>query len=102
MPNSGAGSSSRPILFRHIPKTAGTSVMERLSRTVGPARSVRLGKGITDSAEDLAAFIGTKRALSGHFSFASIQPHVADVTCCTVLREPVARVSSLYEFWRGG
>jgi hypothetical protein len=88
----------RPIVFVHVPKTAGTAVTHYLTRSSGPDNRVAppfLGdysiyKGQTDRWSLIA----------GHFYFSKMRNLVPNADFFTFLRDPVARAISLYRSWR--
>jgi hypothetical protein len=119
MPAAGPRRVSSPRCFLHIPKCAGSSVHAALEAalpagSLAPRRFDRaifgdfvdfglLRQHVRDMVavddEELRALAGY-RAISGHFSLASLL-RVADASSiCTVLREPRARLLSLYIYWR--
>ena len=96
--------SRKPVVFLHIPKTAGTSLIELVSRNFGQDEVLR----ITDvqrpiaeiTAEIELALAAGARFICGHFPFAVVAPLGDDVQVFTMLRDPVERMVSLYTFWR--
>ena len=115
----GAGEGGRPTCFLHIPKSGGMSIQAALSRALGegavaPQRfdaSVFCGFGDFHllPAEtrreivltgDEALSLGRYPAVAGHFSLPTLL-QVADAgSIATVVREPRARLLSLYAYWR--
>lgn len=90
---------SKPILFLHIPKSAGTSVTEVLVRNFNTAESIRLSQR-NNFESDLASAVRKYKFVSGHIPFSVVQRHLDETYCFTILRNPISRVISLYEFWR--
>jgi len=88
---------SRPksALFLHIPKTAGTSIIN----TVAPY----YGKSLIshgDYSGKLPAEITDISFVSGHFGYSYARPLMASRVSFTFLREPRERVLSFYYFCR--
>ena len=103
-PERHAQAPTRPLIFLHIPKTAGTSMMELLGRNFATGEVLRI-TDIHRPAADLQAEVedalaANCRLISGHFSFEAIAALQDQVLPFTMLRDPVARVVSLYRFWR--
>ncbi|MBN9889851.1 sulfotransferase family 2 domain-containing protein [Salipiger abyssi] len=87
----------RVALF-HIPKTGGTSLHDFLSThfpapDICPERFRSFGRF---SPEQLAAY----RYFSAHMDFATLQSLPGPLYTITIMREPKARIISLYYFWR--
>jgi hypothetical protein len=93
-----------PILFLHIPKTAGTSMLTSLRNIFGDARVHRLKGDATLDARELndivAAGLDNISCVAGHLPLHLLRHHLGRFRACTMLREPVARVFSLYRFLR--
>lgn len=86
------------LAFVHIPKTAGTSLVSAFKREFRRSRSLRL-----DEAKDLQRLerIELRRKydfLHGHFGMMDVENIASEHV--TVLRDPTARILSLYNFWR--
>lgn len=92
-----------PLVFVHIPKTAGTSLLAILHRIYGP-RSMYVCEQSYGSIETFTAMPVRQRlcyrVLAGHFNFGLrvLYPGLAAVM--TFLRDPVERVLSLYSYVR--
>jgi hypothetical protein len=108
-----------PKCFLHIPKSGGSSVHAALVAalppgSLAPRRSDRSVSADFDDfdllrqeARDLVALepdevreLGQYRAVSGHFSLATLLQVTDAASIATVLREPRARLLSLYMYWR--
>ncbi len=108
-----------PKCFLHVPKSGGSSVHVALELAL-PAGSLaprRFDSAFSGTAEDVAllgreardliAFeprevreLGGYRAVSGHFALDTLLQVTDAASVATVLREPRARVLSLYLYWR--
>src|SRR5271156_2805263 len=108
-----------PKCFLHIPKSAGSSIHSALEAAL-PAGSLApqrtdswLFCGFNDfellrpEARSLIAAnlpevqsLGRSRAVSGHFSLTTLLQIADQSSIATVLREPRARLLSLYTYWR--
>jgi hypothetical protein len=109
-PSAGAARQSAgralPVLFVHIPKTAGTSFLTVLRNVFGDARTRRL---TTDEELDphqidrlLESGLPDIDCLAGHFPVHIFADHLPALRPFTFLRHPVDRVMSLYRFLRAG
>lgn len=105
--------------YLHIPKSAGSSILSALEAALPPGSlapqhfDASLFCGFEDFEllrpevrSQIAAnpgevrSLGRYRAVSGHFSLTTLL-QIADASAiCTVLREPRARLLSLYMYWR--
>lgn len=93
---------ARRIVFLHLFKCGGTTVIERL-------RS-RLGNAAVLHVKDVHAFdaalrhdpatIGSAAAVVGHLSLPLLEAHFANWAWITVLRDPVDRMLSQYHHFR--
>ena len=89
------------VFFRHLPKTAGTSLTTTLANIYGDAQTYRF----RDVGEDFAALFSSVlqargdvlSLVSGHIPLLSV-PEGACGTEFTILRDPIARVLSLRRF----
>ncbi len=108
-----------PKCFMHIPKSGGSSIHAALEAALSPGSLApqrfdtslfcdfgdfhlmrpETRSRIVTSPEEVRS-LGQYRAVSGHFSLPTLL-QVADApSIATVLREPRARLLSLYMFWR--
>jgi hypothetical protein len=81
------------IVFLHIQKTAGTSLVEFFRRALGE-QGLSHGDFVKYEPQQLAAF----RFISGHFGYLHCRAIPGRNFTFTFLREPVDRVISLYHF----
>ena len=95
---------ARPLVFLHVPKTAGTSFIELLSRNFAAGEVLRvtdIHRPVSEIAGDIdVALAEGKRLICGHFPYAAVAHLHGEVDIVTMLRDPVARIVSLYKFWR--
>ena len=95
---SGMGSTTRqPIVFVHVPKTAGTAVTTYLGQARGSRQRVA-----PPFVGDYSIYTGQTHRwslIAGHFSFCQMQNLMPNADFFTFLRDPVARAISLYRSW---
>lgn len=85
-----------PILFLHIPKTAGTALRNFFAKQIGEERVTR---GLpTMRLEDALIRYAGYDAICGHFLGEQGRPLPADRISMTILREPVDRFLSYFYF----
>ncbi len=108
-----------PKCFLHVPKSGGSSVHAALELALPPGSLAprRFDSAFSGTAEDVAllrretrdliAFephevreLGRYRAVSGHFALDTLLQVTDAGSVATVLREPRARLLSLYLYWR--
>lgn len=99
-----AAARRRRIVFLHIPKCAGSSVNKHFKANIGSGRSGKavLLNSMTGSADDPVQVARAKAApfVGGHFGWRTLEAVRGEAFCFTVIREPVARLQSLYRFCR--
>lgn len=92
----------KPILFLHIPKTAGTSFLTTLHNLFGERRVVRLDGHNPQVRQEIDTLVASRlpalSCVAGHLPIHYFQPHLARFQLFTILRNPVARVLSLFRF----
>lgn len=88
--------SGKKVLFLHIQKTAGTSIVDIARQTYGQD-IVSHGDYSTLSLDELSQI----RFVSGHFGYDFARRLMTDRYTFTFLREPKERVLSLYHYCRG-
>ena len=107
---------SRPLVFLHIPKTAGTSLVAALIDTLHP-RTVIGGfdRVLFGDYDDFTSFdealrrevhlspdtLAAADLISGHIAYSSLRQRFPGAQFVTVLREPISRLLSHWLYWRG-
>jgi hypothetical protein len=95
--------SGQIVVFVHVPKTAGTTVLQILEREYGADALLTLyDSTFGDELSTLpAARLAGIRAVAGHFYFGVHQDTSLPCRYFTFLRDPVERIVSHYHFVRG-
>ena len=100
------GMFDRPVMFLHIPKTAGTSFLGTLRNIFGHDRLVRLVSLDESTPGEVARLLserpGKLGCVAGHIPFHTIAPWRDRCAIFTILRDPIARVMSLFRFIQQG
>ena len=87
------------LIFLHIAKTAGTSLVEYLRRLLPVGTVLSHGDFLEFPDERLSPEqMDEYQVISGHFGYAHIQPYLEDSFSVTFLRDPMQRVLSFYKF----
>jgi hypothetical protein len=93
-----------PLLFHHIPKTAGTSLNTLLGNIFGDSNFIHLTVVDDTTPAYLAALLdrpaGPPACISGHIPLHRTAAISQRITGFTFLREPVDRLLSLFKFSR--
>ncbi len=93
-----------PVIFLHIPKTAGTTLLNILDRQYPPEIVYSFGADAHASVAEFQALDEEKRSairlLRGHMAYGLHDYLPGSPNYFTVLREPAARVISYYNFIR--
>ncbi len=95
---------SPAVFFRHLPKTAGTSLITTLSNAYGEAHCHRfhdVGLGFRDLFNEVVQERGDALSLvTGHIPLSLIEDGACG-TEITILRDPIARLLSMRRFFEG-
>ena len=87
----------QPLVFVHIPKTAGTAFFRYLAANM-PSRDHVSPPFIRDY-DKIEWRNPAFKLFSGHFLFRAVRPLVPHGHFVTFLRRPAARIASLYRSW---
>jgi hypothetical protein len=109
---------NRPLLFLHIPKSAGSSLAMSIDRAIQPKQAIIAGfddilygtfddfAGMTP-AESARVYVGENKLpktadfVAGHFSYKNLLKTYPKGQAITILREPSSRILSHWLYWRG-
>tara|TARA_R110000787_G_scaffold57740_1_gene131761 strand:- start:1048 stop:1728 length:681 start_codon:yes stop_codon:yes gene_type:complete len=90
-----------PTVFLHIPKCAGTSIAAAITEALGEGQCYEYGKTAPYKAYEASAFTLDKyKFIAGHLTISQIELIRGPKKIFTVVRDPVERVLSWYEFIR--
>lgn len=93
---------SRPVIFLHIPKTAGTTLHDIIERNYDPAAVCTFGSDAHAAVADFKNLSLNEREqvrlLRGHMAFGLHEYLPITDDYFTILRDPVDRVISYYNF----
>ena len=97
-------SRAKPVLFLHIPKTAGTSFLTVLGNVFGERRVRRLGGADETTQAQIDRIVADEiqdvDCLVGHFPIHRFAKCLDAFRPFTILRDPVDRVMSLFRFFK--
>lgn len=93
------------VLFVHVPKTGGVTLIRALEKVVGKDKTIRFARGGKEQKEEYLALPDDKlRAfhfIAGHFSLAFfLRKPISDYKIVTLVREPVDRELSAYYYMK--
>lgn len=97
------------LCYIHIPKTAGSTLTAIADanfdvRTIAPAprhlADINPAAKTATTPEAIAELLSHYRLIRGHFSYNEIRKVLRQPVYMTVLRDPIDRVISVYEFFR--
>jgi hypothetical protein len=90
----------RRVIFLHIAKTAGTSVVHFFRSRLPPGMTCSHGDFLSfpQQSDAFAQKLEEYRFLSGHFGYSDVATLLPGAYSFTFLRDPVDRVLSLYKF----
>ena len=83
------------LVFDHIPKTAGASIIAALEQAFAEAGTL---PSISNAHRQAVSAAGPRRLLAGHLWFAPGEPLAEGWDYCTLLRDPLDRFLSQYWF----
>lgn len=85
------------LIFDHLPKTAGTSIVAAFSSAFGESADLA---GVSNMHFQTVRSAGSRRLLAGHLWFAPGETLADGWYYCTLLRDPIDRFLSQYWFYR--
>ena len=85
------------LLFDHLPKTGGTSLITILGQIIGQDNMESVSG---ENARIACERLNNKAVITGHMSFFSGEHLDPERYCLTILRNPIDRVLSAYDFFR--
>lgn len=90
----------RRVVFLHIAKTAGTSIVEFFARRLPPGSVCSHGDFLQfpGGSNQLVSALSRYPFISGHMGYADLAPLMPGAYTFTFLRDPVERVLSFYKF----
>jgi Sulfotransferase family len=100
----------KPVVFLHLQKTAGTSIVEIARQLYGNENTISHGDVFLDSSgvrlsdeelfqpDNIRCRWGTKPVISGHFGYDFAKQFMQNRYSFTILRDPVERILSYYYF----
>jgi hypothetical protein len=107
---------SRPLVFMHIPKTAGTALISGLADALRPGSLVSgFDRSVFGEFQDFSGMEDKLRhtiylsptampeqaeLVAGHISFSSLKRSYGSAQFMTLFREPVSRLLSHWLYWR--
>tara|TARA_R110000787_G_scaffold284875_1_gene399181 strand:+ start:3477 stop:4157 length:681 start_codon:yes stop_codon:yes gene_type:complete len=94
-------SQSDPVVFLHVPKCAGTSIAAAISQALGESNCYEYGKTAPYKAFESSAYgLDKYKFIAGHLTISQIELIRGSKKIFTVVRDPIDRVLSWYEFVR--
>ncbi len=91
---------TKPIFFLHIPKTGGVTLRTIISCAFGTDEIFQVPDHESRNAILAGELAKKYRFVHGHFDCLFVEPIIDQLDLVTFLREPVARVCSIYHFFR--
>lgn len=99
-----SGATPPRAVYLHIPKCGGTTIFQHFKCNLGNSRSGRIAHfdSLSFASAEEEAIQSARKAqfVSGHFGWGALSRVAHGAFCFTVLREPFARLVSLYRFAR--
>ena len=94
-----AASSTSPVVFMHVPKTAGSSLTNMLVSQYPPDRVYR-PEGRASLSQLQTNELESYQLFCGHFDWSQFKYLPKTSRVITILRDPIDRILSLYRYWR--